>query len=310
MDRTLPQTTIVIPTSGRADLLYETVVSLQAQTHPPQLILISAADADSVLKETCALPRVEVFIAPRRGSSAQRNAALERVSTPYTLFLDDDVELAPNYLASMEALFGERDGLLLAGAEMAADGAHTDTGYSRAAAKQVLSKYAPTGRIESVPSVIGCNLFARTAIAREVGFDERLPLYGYLEDVDFSTRAGRLGPDGRGAGGRGPTSFGPIQQNGRTGLVHLGASSGRVSGVRLGYSQIVNPLYLWRKSGYPNLGRVVVHFWLRLVLSNLVRSVLRTSHSRADRPGRLKGNLLAFGDLLRGRITPERIVTL
>jgi GT2 family glycosyltransferase len=143
--------------------------------------------------------------------------------------------------------------------------------------------------------VIGCNLFVRTAIARAVGFDERLPLYGYLEDVDFSTRAGRLGA---------------IQQNGRTAVVHLGASSGRVSGVRLGYSQVVNPIYLWRKNGYPGLGRVLVHFWLRLLVSNLARSVIRTSNSRVDRPGRLKGNLLAIGDLLRGRITPERIVSL
>ena len=289
------RTTIVIPTSGRAGILHETVIGLATQTHPPLLILIAAADAESVLEQTRALPGVDVFVAAKRGSSAQRNAALERVTTPYTLFLDDDVELAAGYIASMEELFGEREGLVLAGAEMAADGAHTDSGYSHAEAREILSRHVPCGRIDNLRSVIGCNLFVRTEVARAVGFDERLPLYGYLEDVDFSTRARRLGA---------------VQQNGRTALLHLGASSGRGPGVRLGYSQIVNPLYLWRKNGYPGLGRVVVHFWMRLFLSNLTRSVVRTNNLRADRPGRLKGNLLAFGELLRGRVEPEQILNL
>jgi hypothetical protein len=37
--------------------------------------------------------------------------------------------------------------------------------------------------------------------------------------------------------------------------------------------------------------------------------VVRSSKSREDRPGRLRGNLIAFADLLRGRIDPERILS-
>lgn len=99
-------------------------------------------------------------------------------------------------------------------------------------------------------------------------------------------------------------------ETGRTALVHLGVRSGRISGVRLGYSQIVNPVSFWRKPEEQGLGPLTVHFWQRLVVSNLAHSVVLSKRVREDRPGRLRGNLLAFGDLLRGRIELERILSL
>lgn len=295
MESTLQQTTIMIPTAGRAPILHETVVSLQTQTRQPLKILICPGDTDSILPATRSLPNVAVAVPVKKGSAAQRNACLGQVATAYILFLDDDVVLAPSYIESMEALFDQRTDIAVAMAHMAADGARTDSGHSHGQARQILDRLSPGGRVQPVPSVIGCNMFVRTEVARAVRFDERLPLYGWLEDLDFSTRA---------------VSLGGIVINGETALVHLGSTVGRTSGLRFGYSQIVNPLYLWKKSGVPSLSRLIVHFWLRLVLSNLAHSLIRSSRSREDRPGRLKGNLLAFGDLLRGRITPERIVSL
>jgi len=287
------QTTIVLPTFGRASVLHETVVGLQAQTTPAREILICPGDEDSLLPETRSLAGVRVIVAAKRGSAPQRNACLDQVSTPYILFLDDDVDLASNYVESMEALFDQRPDVDVADGEMAADGAHTDTGYSHDEGREILARYKPSRLVEALSSATGC-CFVRTGIARAVRFDERLPLYGYLEDLDFSTRAKKLGG---------------IVKNGHTALVHLGVPSGRTSGLRLGYSQIVNPVYLWKKSGEPGLGRVLVHFWLRFVVSNMVHSVVRSSKSREDRPGRLRGNLIAFADLLRGRIDPERILS-
>ena len=288
------QTTIVIPTCGRAAILHETVVALQAQTALPREILLCSGDENSILPETRSVPHVRVILAAKKGSAPQRNACLDKVTTPYILFLDDDVVLAANYIASMEAQFEQRPDIALADGEMAADGAHTDTGYSHDEGRKILAAYKPMGQVAPLSSATGC-CFVRTAIARAVRFDERLSLYGYLEDLDFSTRAKKL------AG---------IVRNGGTALVHLGVPAGRTSGLRLGYSQIVNPIYLRKKSGVPGLGRLLVHFWLRFVVSNLLHSVVRKSNSRQDRPGRLRGNLLAFADLFRGRIDPERILSL
>ncbi|MFZ5619011.1 MAG: glycosyltransferase family 2 protein, partial [Pseudomonadota bacterium] len=84
---------------------------------------------------------------------------------------------------------------------------------------------------------------------------------------------------------------------------HLGVKGGRTSGVRFGYSQIMNPVYLRLK------GTMGLHH----AFDNLYRNFL-SNHARLfapepyiDRRGRVKGNWMAIADILRGRITPERI---
>jgi GT2 family glycosyltransferase len=120
-------------------------------------------------------------------------------------------------------------------------------------------------------------------------FDERLPAYGWYEDLDFSRR---LAPAGR-----------LVQVPGAYG-VHLGAKVGRTSGRRLGYSQIVNCVYLAKKGTYP--WRRAMLSSLRNLLANLFRSIAPEPY--IDRRGRLLGNLLGIWDAVRGRERPERIL--
>ena len=68
--------------------------------------------------------------------------------------------------------------------------------------------------------------------ARSVRFDENLPLYGWLEDVDFSHQLSRTGK---------------IVDVSAVAGVHLGIKMGRTPGKKFGYSQIVNPIYLIQK---------------------------------------------------------------
>ena len=86
--------------------------------------------------------------------------------------------------------------------------------------------------------------------------------------------------------------------------MHRGVSRGRSSGTRTGYSQIANPHYLFRKGTLP--GR----FALRLVAKNCLANHLRAFRPEPwiDRAGRVRGNWLAFRDLLRGRLDPRRIL--
>jgi hypothetical protein len=117
-------------------------------------------------------------------------------------------------------------------------------------------------------------------------FDERLVLHGWQEDIDFTSQLRR---------------YGRIMGMTLLAGVHLGIRSGRTSGTRFGYTQVMNPLYLVRK------GTVPLHFACRQisrnVAANLVRSLRPEGH--IDRRGRLKGNLLAAYHLIRGRIEPE-----
>lgn len=122
-----------------------------------------------------------------------------------------------------------------------------------------------------------------------LAFDEQLPLYGWLEDVDFSRSIARYGRSVRVEGARG---------------VHLGVRSGRQPGRRLGYSQVANPVYLIRK-GTMSKGRAIAQIG-RNILAN-TRGLLFNDRL-IDRWGRLNGNLLALSDLLIGRASPSRIL--
>jgi hypothetical protein len=87
-------------------------------------------------------------------------------------------------------------------------------------------------------------------------------------------------------------------------IVHRGAASGgRQAHRRLGYSQMMNPIYLCRKGSFP--------LWLaaweifRPVAKNVVYAA--GGSSKQWRRERLGGNLTAAADVLRRRFTPERI---
>src|SRR6266702_4434472 len=88
--------------------------------------------------------------------------------------------------------------------------------------------------------------------------------------------------------------------------VHLGIKYGRTSGVRFGYSQIANPIYLIRK------GTMSWQHAKMLMWRNLAANLVRSFHPEPwiDRKGRLKGNLLALVDMAIGRISPHRILQL
>jgi GT2 family glycosyltransferase len=160
-----------------------------------------------------------------------------------------------------------------------------------------LSLATPIGLVPDtllpVDNGYGCNMAVRMAAVERLGcrFDENLPLYGWLEDVDFSRRlalCGRLV--------RAPAACG----------VHLGIKRGRQSGRRLGYSQIANPVYLSRKGTCP--WRRSLRLMARNVAANLLRAVKPEPY--VDRAGRVAGNLRAFKDLCAGRLAPERILEL
>jgi GT2 family glycosyltransferase len=114
-------------------------------------------------------------------------------------------------------------------------------------------------------------------------------MYAWQEDADFSSRASAHGhmvlyPPCRG--------------------VHMGSSSGRTSGVRFGYSQIANPIFLVKKGtmSWPRARNLMI----RNIVSNVAKTL--TMNRIKDFPGRLRGNLRAGLHLLSGKLHPEQIV--
>ncbi len=283
---------IGIATRGRAGILTETLHELRLQTCPADRVLVcgtEAADVDGVPEGT------EVLLAAS-GLPRQRNAILDRLDDcDVVLFLDDDFLMAPRYVEATLAALRAHPDLVATTGTLIADHAR-GPGLTPEAGRALIAADPSTNLdtgLDRANHGYGCNMAVRLAMARRYGvrFDERLPLYAWSEDIDFTHRLGRHGWIAKLRGARG---------------VHLGTKEGRTPGRRLGYSQVANPIYLFRKGSY-TWGRAA-----RSVGRNLAMNAAKAFRPEAyiDRRGRLHGNALAFLDLLRGRMTPERILDL
>ena len=284
-----------IATRGRAAILGEVLAEIARQTRAPDRILVCHVTEDDVTGLRERFPSVE-FLAAAAGLPRQRNTIMDSVDDcDAVLFLDDDFLPAPEYLAVLAAIFAARPDMVVATGQVIADGAK-GPGITVEQGRALLRQDLPAAEphvTEPAFNAYGCNMAVRLDPVRDhaLRFDEALPLYAWYEDIDFSRRLGAFGTILRLPGARG---------------VHLGVKAGRVPGLRLGYSQVANPIYLARKGSYP--WSHALYSSGRHCLINLVRSAFPEPH--VDRFGRFRGNMIALGDLLRGRASPARILDL
>jgi GT2 family glycosyltransferase len=283
-------------TADRREVAGLALARLDGQTRRPDLVVVSAPEArhvDPLTRTTYPL----TFAFGARGCTAQRNRALDLVAAQkaeIVVFLDDDFVPAQDYLQRVEQAFARHPDWSVLTGHVVADGVKgPGIGFAAAAALLDGACLADRSGHDAITraGAYGCNMAYRAAAIGALRFDERLPLYGWQEDTDFSRRVARGQPVIRLHALRG---------------VHLGVKGGRVSGVRFGYSQIVNPVYLVRK------GTASTRWATALIVRNMLANAALCLRPEAhvDRPGRLRGNLIAVGHLLRGRIEPEYIVQL
>ena len=281
-----------IPTSGRPAIVVETLRELGRQTRPPDAVFVCAPTLQDLPSVADLAPALHLIVA-ERGLPRQRNAILDKAGrADVIVFFDDDFFPDPDYLAAVEQHMLHHPQTVIATGTVLRDGIG-GPGLSAHEGRAALASAAPPRcGAEPVFTGYGCNMAIRLAPVRSgsVRFDERLPLYGWQEDVDFCRR---LAP------------FGHIVRLDAARGVHLGAKSGRASGVRLGYSQVANPLYLASKRcGYP-MRRAFTH-----LARNMAMNILRwpAPEPFVDRRGRLLGNLLALRDMIGSNMRPERIL--
>lgn len=287
-----PSVSVVIASFGRPRVLHETVLSILDQELKPEEIMISVPGSEHVDPRTLTLPSVRCIESPK-GSCVQRNRGVRALTRPVevVVFFDDDVELDRRYLAVIADEFGRNPDLMAANGHLIADGGPTQR-FTRQQARDMLSDRAIQHPIDHDRWLIdsgrihGCHFAVRRAVFDHLVFDERMPLYGWLEDVDF---------------GRSCRKFGRVGCIGGARVVHLAERGGRTSGVRFGFSQVMNPAYL-RSKGNFSLGECLRN-WRLALASNLAGTLMLNRMKRE----RLIGNLMALGLLMRGRIEPERI---
>jgi len=284
---------VILASRGRPDELADAVEALKAQSFPADAIFLSVTEQSDLPKPSMLEGTEILFGAP--GLCAQRNTALERVLGEFDIiaFLDDDYLPAVDTLERIQTFFAANPDVVGTSGHLLADGIN-GPGISIADAKRLLLEYennpVPDMKIvRELNGLYGCNMVYRANAIGSSRFDEALPLYGWQEDVDFSNRLkgkGRL-----------------VATNAFAG-VHRGVKRSRTSGIKLGYSQIANVLYLQRKQ---TIGK-----WegFKLIIKNVTANHVKSLRPEPwiDRSGRVVGNWKAIGDLISGRLHPTRIL--
>jgi len=230
-----------------------------------------------------------------RGLAAQRNAGLDALpDVEVVFFFDDDAVVRQDYVARGIDFFAAHPEVVALTGRVLLDGATSGEVSPKVAedAVQRSSVEPASGRWRPTRELYGCNFAIRLSAAPDLRFDERLPLYSWLEDHDVARRLMKVGV---------------LAKVDDCVIVHRAAASGgRQAHRRLGYSQVMNPVHLWRKKSFPTW--LAAYELFPRVAKNFVRAIGGTQASW--RRQRVRGNLLAAIDIVRGRITPERITEL
>ena len=285
-----------IATAGRRDVVRQTISLLRDQTRPPDLLIACPLSSDKISDgDFPDFPFPIIVTSGPVGLCAQRNAILAKsADCDVIVFFDDDFLAEPHYLEQLDMIFqADAEVVAVTGTLLADD--VTGPGLTVERGLNILQSYVSEGSgvLEPVHGLYGCNMAFRLKSIRDnkLKFDENLPLYGWQEDIDFSLQV---------------VPFGRLVKSDLLMGVHLGVKAGRTSGVRLGYSQIANPVYLSKK------GTMSWQHARKLISRNIAANLARSFYPEPwiDRHGRLKGNLLALMDLLRGRASPARILQL
>jgi len=284
---------VIIPTLNRSAQVARLLDYLGSQTRRPDEVIVSAPDATHVdMRGSYPFPVTGVL--GRKGLAAQRNAALVPSLEHFDIitFFDDDFVPALDYLEQVEEAFAQNRTWAVVMGHVIKDGA-TNAGLTWQDAEAALREAGhtrPTGpRVVDHIGAYGCNMSLRASLVGDLRFDERLVLYGWQEDIDFTSQ---------------------MRSRGRVVCVtsiigvHLGLKAGRVSGMRFGYSQVANAIYLVRK------GTVPMSFAFPLMFRNIAANVAKSfwPEPHVDRWGRLKGNALAIAHVVTGRVEPEYIL--
>jgi hypothetical protein len=302
---------VIVATKGRP---VETAILLDymadQEVRPDCVYLVGATPDD--LPDVTGHPlhdhaRIVLLVSKVAGSTFQRNDGIEALLQDleaeqsserwFASFFDDDFRPHRAWLRQCEALFTEHPEAIGMTGQILADGVKLGGIGEGDALRYLSGEVAPMDHWASgnerteIGCAYGCNMAFVDRVVRNCRFDTALPLYGWQEDYDFTACA---------------KAFGTVLYEPGCLGVHLGVTRGRTSGVRFGYSQVANPLYLVRKQTMNK--RRACRFISRHLISNIYHSF--RLNACFDYRGRLKGNCLAILDIVRGTIHPERILEL
>jgi len=191
----LPQISVIIPASGRLTLL-RTLVSLENQTaHSDQFEVIVVFDGEpdpqlGKLEPTKYPYVLSIRSQTRSGVAAARNHGARESKGTLLLFLDDDLQMKPEFLEQHLNSHQEMDPLTLAFGGVAVDPSSPNV-FVRHWAEKRRNEYIEKCEkgLDTTPAYFSGGNFsiAKDSFWKQGGFDESFHGYGW-EETDFGVR--------------------------------------------------------------------------------------------------------------------------
>ncbi|WP_424494751.1 glycosyltransferase family 2 protein [Salinimicrobium sp. GXAS 041] len=174
---------VIIPTMGRAQYLYDVLKDFSAQTHLPKKIILieqnadpeAVSELDFIKDEKWPFELAHHFI-HRTGACNARNIALEKVTSEYVFFADDDIRFSRNLLKD---IISEINKYHLCAVNMNCKQPGEETVF---------------GKIKQWGSFGSGTSFVRSLYAKKCQFSEVFE-HGHGEDADFGMQLRKVGCD-------------------------------------------------------------------------------------------------------------------
>ena len=289
---------IVICTKDRPIHLRKCLLSIHDQKYPISEIIIvdssSTSETDEFVHRLKNKNMPLIYIHSLKGLPMQRNLGISNIRSgpEIVCFFDDDVELDQYYLQNVVNKFEsdkKKEIIGVCGNALNEKRRHLFDRFARkvffitdnVSGKLLLSGdaghvFSPE-KDKNVSTLSGCNMCFRQEIYFEHNqrFDENLNDYAFMEDQDFSLRAGK---------------FGRLVQVADAKLIHHVSSVSRPDHIQLFEMYTVNSFYLLKKNLSPSTVNYVCYFW-RLT-GKFVHALLLSIKSVSSKP--LKGWLLGL----------------
>jgi GT2 family glycosyltransferase len=278
---------VIICTRNRFEDFQMTLSSLMLQNRlPDELVVIDSSDAidlDGYLK-SADLPVAVKYIHSKPGLTLQRNIGIRNSEGDLLFFFDDDMEFDANYLVRVEAVFardiqgeigavGGRISNLFDNQPMTfryqierlifslirfifgLDG--FGSGRFRFSGMPTYSPALEGGKY--IECLSGGLMAFRREVFDKIKFDESLPNYGLMEDVDISKQTLDAGYK--------------IYYETSATLLHNESPRNRLNQYGMAEMTVVNYTYLFHKNWNKNGLRKIAFFWalLGLIVVNLTK---------------------------------------
>ncbi len=205
---------VVICTRNRPRDLESALRSCARHSPQPRVLVVDSSDGPetealvgSFAAEGIGRGMTIRYLRSARGLTVQRMNGIAHLSPGVEIvhFIDDDVEVEPDYFCEIEAVLEDRRDVAAVGGVVSNVPAHTSRWLrrfflldGRTPGAVLASGINITGwgleHALEVDWLSGCCMSYRTRVFDVLSFDTRLPLVAIGEDVDFGFRVSRLAP--------------------------------------------------------------------------------------------------------------------